>query len=166
GVVGTGSTGVQIVAALADEAASVTHFVRSVQWIMPGKNYAYSDEQRARFRADVAAIDEIRYGRYLGFFKRHTTAVLDVTSPEYLEIEGIVQKHLDEKVLDPELRRVLTPDYKVMCKRLVVSSTYYDVVQRPDVRLALGPIARAESNGMHMADGSFHELDALILATG
>jgi cation diffusion facilitator CzcD-associated flavoprotein CzcO len=133
---------------------------------MPGKNYAYSDEQRARFRDDLAAIDEIRYGRYLGFFKRHTTAVLDVTSPEYLEIEGIVAKHLAEKVPDPALREKLTPDYKVMCKRLVVSSTYYDVVQRPDVHLALGPIARAEPNGLRTQDGVLHELDALILATG
>ena len=46
GVIGCGSTGVQLVCALADRAARLVHFQRSPQWIMPGMDLAYTYEYR------------------------------------------------------------------------------------------------------------------------
>ena len=60
GVIGNGSTGVQITSALSDRAAKLVHFQRSAQWIMPVVQFPYSDADKARFRNDTAEIDAIR----------------------------------------------------------------------------------------------------------
>src|SRR5215212_7099692 len=52
GVVGTGSTGVQITGALVDRAASFTLFQRTAQWIAALDNPAYDDEMRRAMRED------------------------------------------------------------------------------------------------------------------
>jgi cation diffusion facilitator CzcD-associated flavoprotein CzcO len=53
-----------------------------------------------------------------------------------------------------------------MCKRLVISSSYYEAVQREDVDVVDGPIERVIGGGVVTADGRTHELDVLVLATG
>lgn len=166
-VIGCGSTGVQIVSALAGRASKLVHIQRSPQWIMPTPNMPYSEEQKAAFRADPALIDEIRYNKdYIAAVRRFTDAVADMNSPEIGEIEAIVKQHLEDSVRDPILREQLRPTYRAACKRLIYSSDYYEKVQRPDVEIAIGAIDRVVSNGVHMADGSFHEVDILVLATG
>lgn len=60
-VIGAGSTGIQMVAHLALEGRDVVHIQRSPQWIMPFPNREYTEEEKAEFRADIAAIDAVRY---------------------------------------------------------------------------------------------------------
>ena len=69
-------------------------------------------------------------------------------------------------VADPELRARLTPDYRMGCKRLIVSSLFYPAIQRPDAELVTDGISRIEAGGVRTADGRLHELDILVLATG
>ena len=49
---------------------------------------------------------------------------------------------------------------------MVFSAHYYNAVQQPNVDVAVGAIDRVEANGVRMQDGSFHELDVIVLATG
>lgn len=167
GIIGNGSTGVQIVSALAGRASHVTHIQRTPQWIMPMPNDPYTDEQRAAFRKDPALIDEIRYGEwYTTMVRRFTEAIVDHQSAQMHEIEAIVRNNLEQSVKDPVLREKLRPDYRAACKRLIYSPDYYQMVQRPDVEVAVGRIARIEPEGVRMQDGSLHALDVLALATG
>jgi cation diffusion facilitator CzcD-associated flavoprotein CzcO len=53
-----------------------------------------------------------------------------------------------------------------MCKRLVFSPNYYEAIQRPTASVETGRIARIEQRGIRMTDGSLHELDIIVLATG
>ena len=62
GVIGNGSTGVQIVSAVSKIAGKLTHFLRSPQWIMPCLDLKYSEEDKAAFRDDPAKIEEVRNG--------------------------------------------------------------------------------------------------------
>ncbi|MBV6416529.1 MAG: putative monooxygenase [Steroidobacteraceae bacterium] len=167
GVIGCGSTGVQIVSALAGRASNLVHIQRTPQWIMPTPNDPYTEEQKAAFRADPALIDAVRYNEeYTSAVRRFTSAIIDKESPEIHEIEAVVLKNLEDSVRDPVLREKLRPDYRAACKRLIFSSDYYQKVQRPDVEVAIGPIAQIEPAGVRMADGAFHALDILVLATG
>ena len=167
GVIGSGSTGVQIVSALAGVAAQLVHIQRTPQWIMPMPNFPYSDEQRAAFRADPALIDEIRYGEdYLRLVRRFTAAIIDKDSPEIAEIEAIVRTNLEQGVADPALRERLRPAYRAACKRLIYASDYYQKLQQPGVEAVVGAIRCVEPVGVRMADGRLIELDVLALATG
>src|SRR5262245_50320224 len=60
GIIGTGSTAVQMVSALVDRVAKLTLFQRTAQWIAPQENPPYDAEQRALFRRDPAALRELR----------------------------------------------------------------------------------------------------------
>lgn len=167
GVVGTGSTGVQIVSALCKRAAKVVHFQRSPQWIMPTVNPQYSEEEKEAFRNDPTLIEAVRNGPDAAARRaRFTQAIIDVDSPELAEIQAIVEKNLEESIADPELREKLRPDYRAACKRLVYSPDYYRSVQEPTVVVERGAIDRVEPNGIRMKDGTFHELDVIALATG
>ena len=167
GVIGNGSTGVQIVSAVSKIAGNLTHFLRSPQWIMPCPDFKYSEEDKAAFRDDPAKIEEVRNGPEAAARRaRFTAAIIDMDSPELEEIQTICERNLEESVRDPELREKLRPDYRAACKRMVFSAHYYDAVQRPNVDVAPGAIGRVEANGIRMKDGSFHELDVIALATG
>src|SRR4030095_8279539 len=50
GIVGTGSTAVQIVSALIDRVGKLSLFQRTAQWIMPQENPAYAESEKAEFR--------------------------------------------------------------------------------------------------------------------
>jgi cation diffusion facilitator CzcD-associated flavoprotein CzcO len=167
GVIGSGSTGVQIVTALADSAARVVHFQRSPQWIMPVSYFVYTDEERAAFRANPKLIDETRYSKdYWAAVHRFTNAIVEIDGPEMAEIEEICRLNLENSVKDPALREMLRPTYRAACKRLIYSWAYYDAVQKQSVSVETGPIERIEPTGMRMRNGKLYELDTIVLATG
>lgn len=167
GIVGCGSTGVQLVNALSSRAERLIHFQRSPQWIMPVPQFDYTPEQKAAFARDPAQIDAIRHDpQYWAAIYRFTDGVADANSPEAAEIEEICRQNLERSVADPVLREKLRPNYRAACKRLIYSWEYYECAQRPAVSVETGGIARVEPAGVQMADGSLHELDVLVLATG
>lgn len=167
GVIGCGSTGIQLVNALSSRAARLVHFQRSPQWIMPVVQFEYTAEQRAAFAANPQLIEDIRTNaEYWEAVYRFTEGVTDFTSPQIQEIEDICRRNLEENVHDPVLREKLRPNYHAACKRLIYSWEYYECVQRPGVFVETGGIERIEPAGVRMKDGTLHELDTLILATG
>lgn len=167
GVIGCGSTGIQLVNALSSRASHLVHFQRSPQWIMPVPQFDYTDEQKAAFARDPTLIDAIRHDpQYWAAIYRFTDGVADANSAEAAEIEDICRQNLENSVADPILREKLRPNYRAACKRLIYSWEYYECVQRPAVHVETGGIAQIEPGGVRMADGTLHELDVLVLATG
>jgi cation diffusion facilitator CzcD-associated flavoprotein CzcO len=166
GVLGTGSSAVQIVSALAKRAAKLSLFQRTAQWIMPQENVRYSEEEKAQFRADPQAIKSLRAMLSRRFVETFSNAVIDIDSPELKAIETMCIQHLETQVTDAKLRERLRPDYRVACKRLVVSSDFYQAIQRPNAELVTDGIKTIETRGVRTIDGRLHELDILVLATG
>lgn len=167
GVIGCGSTGIQIVNALSRRSGRVIHFQRSPQWIMPVPQFPYTEEERAAFRNNPSLMDAIRNDpQYWANIYRFTDGLTDSNSPQMLEIQEICRQNLEDSVADPALREKLRPDYPAACKRLIYSWEYYDCVQQPTVHVETGGIEAIESSGVRMKDGTFHPLDVLVLATG
>ncbi|WP_313801405.1 NAD(P)/FAD-dependent oxidoreductase [Sphingobium sp.] len=167
GVIGNGSTGVQIITALHERAESLVHFQRSPQWIMPVPYFRYSEEERDAFRRDRGLIDAIRHDKdYWANIHRFTQAITDIDGPEIAMIEKVCLDNLENSVRDPLLREKLRPDYRAACKRLIYSWCYYDAVQQPNVTVEREGIARIEPEGVRLKDGRLHALDTLVLATG
>ena len=167
GVIGNGSTGVQLVTALSTRAAQVVHFQRSPQWIMPVPYFEYSEEEREAFRKDPALIEAIRNNKeYWESIFRFTRAITDSNGEEIAIIEKICLDNLETNVRDPVLREKLRPDYRAACKRLIYSWSYYEAAQRPTVVTERVGIAAIEPEGVRLQDGTLHALDTLVLATG
>ncbi len=167
GVIGMGSTGVQIISALAGRAALLEHYVRTPQWIMPTENAPYTEQERALFRAEPEALArEMNVEEYNDSVERYTQAIVDPDSPGGQFLAQACLENLEQSVTDPVLREQLRPDHKALCKRLIFSPDYYRAIQHPDSRLVTEPIARVEETGILTADGELHELDLIALATG
>jgi cation diffusion facilitator CzcD-associated flavoprotein CzcO len=74
--------------------------------------------------------------------------------------------NLRRQVRDPRLREELTPTFQFGCKRVLVSDDYWATLERDDVELVTEPIEAIERCGVRTKDGTLHEADAIILATG
>ena len=60
----------------------------------------------------------------------------------------------------------MTPDFRIGCKRILISNTYYPALDRDDVDLVTDGIAEIRPEGILTADGTLREVDAIIVATG
>jgi cation diffusion facilitator CzcD-associated flavoprotein CzcO len=165
GVVGTGSTAVQIVHAIVDRVQRLSLFQRTAQWIMPQRNPAYSSEEKAEFEREPQRVVEL-HQQLSELFTGFSNAVVDADSEQMQLIEAMCRANLEENVTDPVLRERLRPDYRAGCKRLVISPDFYGAIQRPNAELVTDGIAQVEPGGVRTRDGSLHELDVLVLATG
>ncbi len=166
GIVGTGSTAVQITSALADEVGHLSLFQRTAQWIMPQENVAYSDEEKREFREHPETLRELRADVSRLFAENFANVVVDPDSPQIKLIQDACRANLEQGVADPVLREKLRPDYLATCKRLVISPDFYQAIQKPNAELVTEAIERVEAGGVRTADGKLHELDVLVLATG
>ncbi|MGH0033944.1 MAG: flavin-containing monooxygenase [Myxococcota bacterium] len=166
GVVGTGSSAIQIVSALVDRVGELRLFQRTAQWITPIENPAYSDDERAEFRQRPDAMQAIREETARAFTEGFANVLVDATSPALQAIHDLCRANLENNVKDPVLREKLRPDYRATCKRLILSADFYDAIQRPNARLVTEGIERLEKTGVRTRDGALHELDVLVLATG
>lgn len=164
GVIGSGSTGVQLVAALGGRASHLTSFQRTPQWVFPGLNFDIPRPVQALLGRWPKIID----ATVEGIERFADVAVGGATMGPGLRrriFDAIARAHL-RTVRDPELRARLTPDEEPLCKRPVLSSRYYRAVQRDDVEVVTTGIDHVRPEGVVTADGRLHELDVLICATG
>ncbi|MBW2243689.1 MAG: NAD(P)/FAD-dependent oxidoreductase [Deltaproteobacteria bacterium] len=166
GVIGTGSTAIQIVSALAPEVAKLTLFQRTAQWVMPQQNPTYTAEEKNEFRVHPEILEGLRSDISRLFADGFSNAVVDANSPQLAAIEAVCLQNLEENIKDPTLREKLRPDYRAACKRLIMSEDFYDAIQRPNAELVTEGIDRIEKSGIRTVDGKLHELDVLVLATG
>jgi cyclohexanone monooxygenase len=81
-------------------------------------------------------------------------------------VEKVARKHIARQVTDPELRAKVTPDYTIGCKRILPSNTWYPALMRDNVELVTDGIAEIRPNGYVTTDGTLHEVDTIIFATG
>ena len=164
GIIGNGSTGVQIISALAGKAARLEHYVRTPQWIMPVENGYFSAEERAAFRDPQVLEAAMHFEEYNAAVERYTMAIVDMESEGAREMAAACLTNLEQNVKDPVLREKLRPDHAPLCKRLIFSPDYYQAIQHPAEGYTHPglPIARARyhrtgdrfpSRYLHAADG-------------
>tara|TARA_R110000823_G_scaffold210224_1_gene340390 strand:- start:1862 stop:3358 length:1497 start_codon:yes stop_codon:yes gene_type:complete len=167
GVIGNGSTGVQIISALAGKVRHISHFQRTAQWIMPVENGYFSAEEKARFREDPAALEAaMDVGAYQAAVEGYSQVITGENGDGARYFIDSCKSNLENNVQDPELREKLRPDHAPLCKRLIFSPDYYEAIQRPNTSLVTTDIERIEKNGIRTVDGTLHELDVIVYATG
>ncbi len=163
GVIGNGSTGVQMMAPLSDVASDLTMFQRTAQWVYPIGNRPYTDRER-KWTRRLPILGSLTRWVYRELFNRASAGVIEDGFWRQRMASGC-REYL-ETVEDPELRDKLRPDYEPGCKRLILSTDFYPALEKEHVHLETGAIDHIEAGGVVTKDGKLHELDVLVLATG
>ncbi|MBB5234010.1 cation diffusion facilitator CzcD-associated flavoprotein CzcO [Deinococcus budaensis] len=162
-VVGTGASAIQFVPEVQKVAGQLTVFQRSAPWVLPRMDEATSGRRRALYRRLPALqrlsrqwIFGVAEARFLSFSSARVGRLAEETA----------RKHLEAQVADPALRAKLTPDYRLGCKRILLSDDYYPALTQPNVELVTDPIREVRGNRVVTADGQEREFDVLIGGTG
>ncbi|MCB9659555.1 MAG: NAD(P)/FAD-dependent oxidoreductase [Sandaracinaceae bacterium] len=163
-VIGTGASAVQIIPELVKRAEHVKVFQRTPGWVLPRANYRVPERVKALFRRRPSAQQAVRDALFWG----HESMALSIiwTSPLTHVTERVARQHLQRQVKDPWLRRQLTPNYRIGCKRVLLSNDYYPALQRPNCKLVTWPIVSLSERGVRTAEGIEHQVDCVVFATG
>jgi cation diffusion facilitator CzcD-associated flavoprotein CzcO len=164
-VVGTGASAVQFVPEIASQAARLTVFQRTGNWFLPRRNRRYP----ALYRAAIQRIPRLQDFRRRFMFEYGESLTLMIRHPRTFGRLGALRSSLFMRLQlrgHDELRRRAWPDYTFGCKRVLFSSHFLPALARPNVELVTDAIARIEPTGAVTTDGTLHELDCIIWATG
>lgn len=168
-VIGTGATALQLIPEIADVAGHLTVFQRTPIWVAPKPDAAIPDVvaktllkvtpvRRAIRAAVTVGIDFSLTG--IGVFHDKVPALAGLLT------KGGAAGYRMWLRDDPELAEKLTPEYAPGCKRPSVSNRYLKTFTRPNVSLVTDSITSITESGVITADGTHHEIDVLVCATG
>ncbi|MDK8465428.1 NAD(P)/FAD-dependent oxidoreductase [Marinobacter sp. SS13-12] len=163
-VVGTGASAIQFVPEIVPKVQSLSLFQRSAAWVLPKPDRPFYRWEQTLFRR-IPAWD--RLYRYLIYWKNESRALAFTRFNSLLEIFAWQAKRFARsEVREPHKLRHLIPDYKIGCKRILISNDWYPAVDQPHVNLVTNGIERVVEDGIVTSDGTLHKVDAIIAGTG
>ncbi|MCH9731712.1 MAG: NAD(P)/FAD-dependent oxidoreductase [Actinomycetia bacterium] len=167
-IIGTGSTGVQLIPKLAEDVSELTVYQRTPIWVMPKLDFGFASAAQRLFAKVPATQRLLRTSSDLVMDIMVTIAMWRFRRfrPVNRAAAGIGRLHRFLAIRDKELRRQLTPDYDFGCKRPTLSNTYYRTFTKGHVQLETAGIDRIEPDGIVAKDGTKRVIDTLVLATG
>jgi cation diffusion facilitator CzcD-associated flavoprotein CzcO len=166
-VVGTGSTACQVVPAIAPLVKQLYLFQRSPTWVFPKPARDFEPEERARYARSRLRQYRNRVKIFRNADKRAVRRGLFVeASREQQEFRRALETYIASQVEDPEVRRLVTPDYPVGCKRPVQAGTFYASLNRPNVTVIPHAVSHVTRNSLVDVTGGEHEVDVIVMATG
>ena len=163
-VVGTGASAVQIIPELVKEADHLTVFQRTPGWVLPRVDLETPEWNKTLFRSLPAAQFMTRQALY-GAHEAMALALI-WQSPLTSVAERVAKIHLHNQVKDRWLRRQLTPDFRIGCKRVLMTNDYYPALQQSNCKLITWPIVRMSEAGIRTVEGIEHQFDCVVFATG
>jgi cation diffusion facilitator CzcD-associated flavoprotein CzcO len=164
-VVGSGASAIQFVPPVAEQAAALTVYQRSPNYVGPKRDRPYGAVARWVFDNVTVVQRAYRWWIYWGLESRWICFRKDGWAGRKLGqlfAKGIRQEVVSERL--PE--RSVVPDYPVGCKRILISNDWYPTLARPDVEVVDQPIDHIESDAVVTADGRRRPADVLIFGTG
>ncbi|MBU8830950.1 flavin-containing monooxygenase [Mycolicibacterium goodii] len=167
GVVGTGSSAVQVVTEAERVGKEVKIFQIEPNWILPKDSRDFTPlERRLNRLAPVYAYRRLKL--YLGYDLRqvrssHARTDGRTNQRKHKAALAFLHRELGDR---PDLLELATPSFPYEGRRTVVSDTYYRALRSPKVSLIPHAVKGLSRTGAIDANGDEHELDIIVLATG
>ena len=163
-VIGTGASAIQLVPAIADTVAHIDVYQRTAPWLLPRFDRAFTRAERWAFRKFPALLRMARAGIYSA---REVQVVGLAKNPRMMKpFELIARAKIRAEINDPELRRKVTPDFRIGCKRMLIANDWYPALDREHLELVTDGIREVDGRQIITNDGTAREVDAIIVATG
>ncbi len=177
-IIGTGASCMQIAPAIADEVRSLHIYQRTAQWVRHIPRFHDEIAPGARWLLENVPL----YAAWTRFtmFWRYGDGLLrtlqidpDWPHPER-SLNRINDRHRQQMTeyiqqqlagRDDLLEQCL-PDYPPYGKRILLDNHWYRTLRQEHVTLVSESIAAIEHDAVRLADGSRHQADVIVLATG
>jgi cation diffusion facilitator CzcD-associated flavoprotein CzcO len=162
-VVGSGASAVQFVPEIQPLVERLHLFQRTPHWVLPKVNRDLSRVERGLLGRRPRLRRALRETLYYAF----EVVGRGMYHPALMrQLQKIGESHLRRSVPDPALRRRLTPDYTLGCKRILMSNEYYRSLTLPNVDVVSSAVAEVRERSVVGADGVEREVDTIIFGTG
>lgn len=163
-VVGTGASAIQFVPRIQPQVSRLYIFQRTAPWILPHSDRPTTRVERLIWRAIPRSQHLWRGAVYAA---RESLVVGLALEPRLMRaLELVAKVHLRAQVRDSELRRTLTPHYRLGCKRILISNDYYPTLCAANVTVVNGGLDEVRSRSVVGTDGLEREVDTIIFGTG
>lgn len=163
-VIGTGASAIQFIPQIADKVSQLSIYQRTPAWIVARNDKANTETTRRRFR---------KFPVYQKFWRELIYWFLEYRGKSNIEKNKIREtrtkealEHLHNQISDSELRKKLTPEYELGCKRVLISDDFYPALNRENVRLITHGVSEVLPNGIKDANSDVQEYDTIIYGTG
>ena len=162
-VIGTGASAIQFIPQVQPLAKELIVFQRTAPWVLPKADMDLNDTAKSvikRFpviqktwRNSIAQIlNGINFG---------------LRNPKTLKpVNALSRQLLKSQIKDEQLRKDVTPNFDIGCKRLLFANNYYPALQQDNVKLIPHGLVEIDGNTVVSANGERHEVDVIILGTG
>lgn len=165
-IIGSGASAAQVIPAIAPDVGHLHVFQRTPHWVLPRPDRLFSGFERALLGSKLIykALRTVIYwsleSRMIGF--KYSKTMLNLVA------QKAALRHIHKQLKDPKLQAAVTPDYTIGCKRIILSSTLYPALARPNVTLHTKDDGIAEINerGIVTTQGKQVDLDLIVYSTG
>lgn len=163
-VIGTGASAIQFIPRIQPAVERLTVFQRTPPWVLGRPEHRITATEKRLLRSVPGLQRAIRAAIYCGA----ETGILGLAYDPRLTkpVEALARRHIRSQVSDPVLRRKVTPDYRLGCKRILGSDDYYPALSAPNADVVTDSIARVRKNAIVTEDGTVREVDTIIFGTG
>ncbi len=163
-VIGNAASAIQFIPQIAKVVGRLTVFQRSANWMLPRNDRAYTPREKERFA---------RYPLLAKLYRWWIWFLLESRWPMFRgnqflarQTQRIAEQNLNDCIPDPRLRQILTPDYPIGGKRILISDDYYPSLRRDNVEIVTDPIDHLDEQAVVAKGGNTYPVDAIIFATG
>ncbi|KAF2968091.1 hypothetical protein GQX73_g5504 [Xylaria multiplex] len=167
GLIGNGSSAIQVLPAIRDKCRKVTTFIRSPTWVSPThglEQRIFSEEEKLDFANTPGALLRYRATVENGLNKLFGVFLKNNELQE--ETRNYIRRQMREKLGDAYLESKLTPDFHFGCRRMTPGIDYLESLTKPNVEVVFGNVKSLTELGCSVDDGKEYPVDVLICATG
>ena len=161
-VIGSGASAIQFLPAIQSKVKSLTLFQRTPPWVLPKLDMEIPQKWQQRFTRYPFLQSLFRKFLYLQFELFNSS----LKKPRLAKrIQAVGVKHIGRAIKDESLRAKLTPNFRVGCKRILLSNKWYRALAKSNVQVVSG-VVKVQGNRVFASDGASVEVDAIIFGTG
>jgi len=177
-MIGTGASGHQVAPAIAPVVKQLTICQRSRHWVFPNPVISKPVKDGVKFALRNIPYYKEWFRFRVYWFTGDGLFIQVLKDPNWPDQELSVSaanaalrqralEHMQSALAErPDLFDKLLPDHPMFSKRIVQDDGWFDSLKRPNVFLDTQPIDHIEQDAVIMQDGTKHQADVLVLATG
>ncbi|KAJ7632121.1 FAD/NAD-P-binding domain-containing protein [Roridomyces roridus] len=175
-VIGSGSSGIQVVTAIQPQVSTLYHWLRSPTWITGafapqfagpgGANFKYSEEQKKKFSDDPQ--HSLKYRKMIESELNQRFKFIVQGTPEQKAALEFGNEDMRRRLNGHQriIYAIVPKTFAVGCRRPTPGNGYLEALLEPNVVVYTEMFQRITEKGFIDAEGNEHEVDVIVCATG